>query len=62
MEKYQADELALQLVNSILKTEPSALASGSAAVDARHIADFVKTLSDRFQQDLDDFNVTPTLD
>ncbi|QQF85771.1 hypothetical protein JFL55_08345 [Histophilus somni] len=62
MEKYQADELALQLVNSILKTEPSALASGSAAVDARQIAVFVKTISDRFQQDLDDFNVTPTLD
>lgn len=61
MEKYQADELALNLVNSILKTDPSAIASGTAAVDAKYVADFVKELSDRFQKDLESFNFTPKL-
>ena len=60
MQKFIADELALQLTKVILDTEPKAIIPNPQAA-SEYVADFVKNLSNRFQADLQDRSSTPKL-
>ncbi|WP_392559321.1 hypothetical protein [Orbus mooreae] len=54
MEKLIADTLALKLAAKIILTEPKIVINNhSPDAAANSLADFVKTLSERFQKDLD---------
>lgn len=54
MDKAPADVLALKLAAKILLTEPKmVISNNSPESTANELANFVKTLSERFQKDID---------
>lgn len=55
MDRKSADVAAIQIANSILKTEPSRIIrnGSSSSQAASQVADFIKILSDRLQEDMD---------
>lgn len=61
MKKSTAEYIAFNMVNNILKTDPSAIIykGNDANTTANYVADFIKTLSTRLATDCDDQRIYP---